>query len=328
MAVLEKLLPFIEKWEGGYVNDPQDLGGATNRGITVGAWKTVGYDKDGDGNIDEKDVRLLTREDFVMVLRDHYWNRCQADRIQSQAIANMLVDWVWCSGAVGIKQVQTLLGVKVDGVVGEKTLCAINSTPSRELFYQIQAAREEYVETICNKREANLRFRKGWLRRIDAIKWTPVCLFLILLLVASGCRSSANYAGRETRESVSEQMSIAKESAQLEEASQSASSFHTLQVGEVLEMTVHQVEYDTLSPAGISRETRVWINKRMDARQEETRTAGTERQARLYDKEEMHGETVFSGESNEVKAGSRLGAEWWWILVGLGMLGVVWRVRK
>ena len=31
--VEDKLAPFILKWEGGFVNDPLDLGGATNKGV-------------------------------------------------------------------------------------------------------------------------------------------------------------------------------------------------------------------------------------------------------------------------------------------------------
>ena len=36
MAIANKLVPFILQWEGGYVCDPDDLGGATNKGITIG----------------------------------------------------------------------------------------------------------------------------------------------------------------------------------------------------------------------------------------------------------------------------------------------------
>ena len=49
MANVNQLAPFILKWEGGFVNDPADLGGATNMGVTIGTWKSCGYDKDGDG---------------------------------------------------------------------------------------------------------------------------------------------------------------------------------------------------------------------------------------------------------------------------------------
>ena len=122
MANVNQLAPFILKWEGGFVNDPADLGGATNMGVTIGAWKSCGYDKDGDGDIDVDDLRLLTREDVVnRVLKPHYWDRWKADDIKSQSVANILVDWVWASGAHGIKIPQRLLGVSVDGIIGTDT---------------------------------------------------------------------------------------------------------------------------------------------------------------------------------------------------------------
>ena len=111
MADVRKLAPFILKWEGGFVNDPDDLGGATNMGVTIGTWKSCGYDKDGDGDIDVDDLHLLTREDVVnRVLKPHYWDRWKADEIKSQSVANILVDWVWASGAHGIKIPQRLPG--------------------------------------------------------------------------------------------------------------------------------------------------------------------------------------------------------------------------
>lgn len=172
MANVINLAPFILKWEGGFVNDPADLGGATNMGVTIGAWKSCGYDKDGDGDIDVDDLRLLTREDVVnRVLKPHYWDRWKADDIKSQSVANILVDWVWASGAHGIKIPQRLLGVSVDGIVGPKTLAAVNARNPRELFDMIKIARFDFIEDICRKRPANNKFKRGWMNRINDIAY-------------------------------------------------------------------------------------------------------------------------------------------------------------
>ena len=172
MANVYKLAPWILKWEGGFVNDPADLGGATNMGVTIGAWKSCGYDKDGDGDIDVDDLRLLTREDVVnRVLKPHYWDRWKADDIKSQSVANILVDWVWASGAHGIKIPQRLLGVTVDGIVGPKTLAAVNARNPRELFDMIKIARFDFIEDICRKRPANNKFKRGWMNRINDIAY-------------------------------------------------------------------------------------------------------------------------------------------------------------
>ena len=330
MAKLEKLLPFIEKWEGGYVDDPQDLGGATNMGVTIGTWKTVGYDKDGDGDIDEDDLKQITKEDMKeCVLRPHYWDRCNADRIESQAIANIIVDWVWASGVTGIKQVQTLLGVKVDGIVGEKTLNAINSAQQRDLFLLIKEARVAYVEHICTKRPANLRFRKGWLRRIEDIKWLPVLLMFLLPLVSS-CRTAANYKKSHIQENTSVQTIAASETKLTEDVLQSTSSLTTLQVGEVLEMKIIQLEYDSVTPTIVRRETRALINKRTDALQETQQSTEVEQQTFVIQKDEIKQEVKQQKKEEAQEVVMKRATKWWlWpLLIAATLAGILWWWRR
>ena len=172
MADVNKLAHWILKWEGGFVNDPDDSGGATNKGVTIKTWKQVGYDKDGDGDIDVKDLKLLTVNDVIkVVLKPHYWDRWKADEIVSQSVANICVDWVWASGKPGITRVQKLLGVKQDGVVGPKTLAALNSRSPLPLFGAIKQERIKFIDEICIKNPKNLKFKKGWLNRLNDLKY-------------------------------------------------------------------------------------------------------------------------------------------------------------
>lgn len=174
MADIYKLAPFILKWEGGFVNDPVDKGGATNMGVTIGTWRSVGYDKDGDGDIDVDDLRQLTKEDVIeRVLRPHYWNRWRADEINNQSVANILVDWVWASGAHGIRRPQCILGVTADGIVGPKTIAAVNSMDPMELHFRIKNDRIRFIDEICKKNPSQERFRRGWLNRIDELVYKP-----------------------------------------------------------------------------------------------------------------------------------------------------------
>lgn len=172
MADVKKLAPFIFSWEGGYVNDPLDLGGETNMGVTIGTWKQVGEDLNGDGLINGEDLKLLDKDLIIdCVLKPHYWDRWKADQINNQSIANILVDWVWASGTHGIKRPQRILGVTADGIVGPKTIMAVNAADPSKLFALIKADRIKFVDEIVAARPANKRFEKGWKNRINSIKY-------------------------------------------------------------------------------------------------------------------------------------------------------------
>ena len=173
MANVNDLAPLILKWEGGFVNDPKDRGGATNMGVTLNTWKSVGYDKNGDKKIDVKDLKLLSKEDVVKkVLKPYFWDKWRADEINNQSIANILVDWVYTSGKYGITKVQAMLNLKPDGVVGNKTLSAINDYPNqRQLFQRIKNERLAFIDRIVKNNPSQRRFLKGWKNRVNSFKY-------------------------------------------------------------------------------------------------------------------------------------------------------------
>lgn len=172
MADVKKFEPFVLKWEGGakYTNSKIDRGGATKYGITIATWRTVGYDKNGDGKIDENDVKLITEEDFTKVLKKNFWDKWKADQIKNQKVAEILVDWLWTSGKWGIIKPQQLLGVKADGIVGKQTLAAVNGYPNqRQLFDAIKNARKAYIDKVIKNDPRQIAHKVGWLNRINSI---------------------------------------------------------------------------------------------------------------------------------------------------------------
>lgn len=166
MARAELLVSFILRWEGGFSDHPADRGGATNRGVTLATFRQF-Y---GAGRTVD-DLRAMTDEQWLRIFREGYWNRWQADRIASQSLANILVDWVWASGSHGITRPQRLLGVTADGIVGEQTLAALAARDPEQLFHQLKTARIAFVEGIVRENPSQKVFLRGWKNRIEAIEW-------------------------------------------------------------------------------------------------------------------------------------------------------------
>lgn len=160
MADSKILQPFILSWEGGFANHPKDPGGATMKGITLATFRSV-YGSQKTVN----DLKNITDEQWHTIFKKYYWDKWKADSILSQSIANILVDFVWASGKYGITKIQTLLGVTADGIVGPKTLTALNSRDPKTLFSQIWQLRKKFIESL----KTYPTFGKGWMRRLNSI---------------------------------------------------------------------------------------------------------------------------------------------------------------
>ncbi len=173
MADINKLIPKILIHEGGFCDVKDDKGGATNKGITIAVWKAEGRDIDKDGDIDVEDLKVITVDDFKVIFKKFYWDKFQADKINNQSIADILVDWIYNSGGVAIRKLQTMLGVEPDGVVGPKTIIAINSHDQKTLFARIWTSRYIFYNNIVKNNPTQQKFLKGWLNRLNSYTFEP-----------------------------------------------------------------------------------------------------------------------------------------------------------
>lgn len=187
MTQIEKFIPFLIFWETstkdpslsneqlftkakarGIANDPDDRGGSTMVGITIGTYRDY-CSRKRLPTPSASSLSKLSYSEWLDILKIMFWDRWQADHIADQRVAEILVDWVWTSGIYGITIPQRLLGVKADGIVGPKTLDAVNTHNPRVIFDLLKQERMAYIDRICASRPANLRFRNGWLRRINSL---------------------------------------------------------------------------------------------------------------------------------------------------------------
>jgi len=176
MASFAALFPVIMDLEKGYANVSGDSGGETYKGVARNyhpnwrGWELVDAEKRKLGGrlphgylipspLLDRMVELFTKME--------YWDYFHADRIKSQEVADMIVDWGYNSGKVtAAKQVQELLSLTPDGKFGEVTLRAINGQHPERLFHRIQQARLRFVEDIARRRPEKQKFLAGWKNRI------------------------------------------------------------------------------------------------------------------------------------------------------------------
>jgi lysozyme family protein len=168
MADSSKLIPFILKWEGGFVNRKTDKGKATNKGITIATFRQY-YGQ--DATIEQ--LKNITDEQWKYIFNKGFWYPFKGDYIKNQNVANACVDWAWNSGTkTVIKQVQKILGTAQDGIVGNITLAAINNANPQELFEQIKEARLRFVRNIAANDPTQAEYLNGWINRINALKYS------------------------------------------------------------------------------------------------------------------------------------------------------------
>lgn len=189
MATIEKYIPIILRWEAGitmkvgetlesaflrakkrgFADDPDDRGGATMVGVTIGTYRSYCKYK-GKKVPSVTDLKNISYKEWRDIIHTMFWSKWKADLIEDQNVANMIVDWVWASGqGIGIKRVQKILGVTADGIVGPKTIAAVNAQNPKELFKKVYDGRAAHFNAIVKANPSQKKWLKGWMNRINYI---------------------------------------------------------------------------------------------------------------------------------------------------------------
>ncbi|MCH8029078.1 MAG: peptidoglycan-binding protein [Candidatus Dadabacteria bacterium] len=150
-----RVVEYVLKHEGGYVNDPDDPGGETKFGISKRSFPIL-------------DIKSLTRNQAVAIYWGDYW-KPEYDKINSEAIATKVFDLAVNTGhrtahqrlqeAVNISMSETKL--TMDGIIGPVTLSCLNRTRPMQVMTWFLVAMEKYYRSL-NKP----KFLDGWLNRL------------------------------------------------------------------------------------------------------------------------------------------------------------------
>lgn len=147
----------ILKSEGGYVDDPRDNGGATNFGVTKKTYENwVGRE------VTKEDIKNLTIDDVAPIYKERYWARVRADELKDGCDL-LLFDLAVHSGPRrSVKIAQETAGTVVDGLIGPKTVAAINAMDQTEFIKKFSENRLAFYKRI----EAWKHFENGFRNRV------------------------------------------------------------------------------------------------------------------------------------------------------------------
>ena len=159
-------MPFILRWEGGFVDHPKDPGGRTNKGVTqrvYTAWRAR-------RGLPQQDVKFITEAEVKEIYEGDYWlpPRCnqlptKLDLVQFDTAVNMGV-------GRAVRILQGALGCGVDGQFGPGTAQAVARCEPRSAVAAYCDAREAFYRRLVVAKPDLKVFLKGWLNRLNSLR--------------------------------------------------------------------------------------------------------------------------------------------------------------
>lgn len=158
MTTYNEIIPRILEREGGFVDHKNDRGGPTNYGITQRVYREW---KGADA-----DVKNITKSEASQIYLEYYWKPSKAELLP-ESIRDIHMDAAVNHGVSRAnKLLQAAAGVDQDGVVGNKTLEAVNEMDARLLKCRYIAARYAFYGQIILRDRSQTAFIAGWMARM------------------------------------------------------------------------------------------------------------------------------------------------------------------
>lgn len=182
MLSVQEIAEEIVAREGGFVNDPDDPGGATNHGVTINTLRRLGIDVNRDTRIDVADVRALTRAQAVEIYVEHYFTRPGLGSLP-EVLHPSIFDMYVNAGGNAVKVLQRLLTqmgypCDPDGAVGPQTIRAAQAAHDAAPTHLADAygiARRNYYYAVADARPASRKYARrrdggkgGWILRAES----------------------------------------------------------------------------------------------------------------------------------------------------------------
>jgi lysozyme family protein len=181
MFSVDRIAEEILAREGGYVNDADDPGGATNHGVTLATLRRLRRDIDGDGQIGLSDVKALTRDQAKAIFLDDYYVKPGIGHLPEVLRASVF-DMYVNAGSRAVSLLQGLLNdmgqkLTVDGVIGPKTVAAAEMAARLAPAHLADAygiARRNWYYALADARPALRKYARrrdggkgGWITRAE-----------------------------------------------------------------------------------------------------------------------------------------------------------------